>query len=261
DIELTQSPSSLAVSAGERVTMNCKSSQSLLNSRTRKNQLAWYQQKPGQSPELLIYWASTRQSGVPDRFSGSGSGTDFTLTISSVQAEDVAVYYCQQSYNLLTFGPGTKLEIKRGGGGSGGGGSGGGGSGGGGSGGGGSEVKLQESGGGFVKPGGSLRVSCAASGFTFSSYAMSWVRLAPEMRLEWVATISSAGGYIFYSDSVQGRFTISRDNAKNSLHLQMGSLRSGDTAMYYCARQGFGNYGDYYAMDYWGQGTTVTVSS
>nr|3I02_A Chain A, Immunoglobulin light chain [Mus musculus]3I02_C Chain C, Immunoglobulin light chain [Mus musculus] len=113
DIVMTQSPSSLAVSAGEKVTMSCKSSQSLLNSRTRKNYLAWYQQKPGQSPKLLIFWASTRESGVPDRFTGSGSGTDFTLTISSVQAEDLAVYYCKQSYNLRTFGRGTKLEIKR----------------------------------------------------------------------------------------------------------------------------------------------------
>nr|1N64_L Chain L, Fab 19D9D6 light chain [Mus musculus]1NLB_L Chain L, antibody 19D9D6 light chain [Mus musculus]1XCQ_A Chain A, Monoclonal antibody 19D9D6 Light chain [Mus musculus]1XCQ_C Chain C, Monoclonal antibody 19D9D6 Light chain [Mus musculus]1XCQ_E Chain E, Monoclonal antibody 19D9D6 Light chain [Mus musculus]1XCQ_G Chain G, Monoclonal antibody 19D9D6 Light chain [Mus musculus]1XCT_A Chain A, Monoclonal antibody 19D9D6 Light chain [Mus musculus]1XCT_C Chain C, Monoclonal antibody 19D9D6 L len=114
DIVMSQSPSSLAVSAGEKVTMSCKSSQSLLNSRTRKNYLAWYQQKPGQSPKVLIYWASTRESGVPDRFTGRGSGTDFTLTISSVQAEDQAVYYCKQAYiPPLTFGAGTKLELKR----------------------------------------------------------------------------------------------------------------------------------------------------
>uniref|UniRef100_UPI003D9CBF48 2D9 (VL-CL) n=1 Tax=Mus musculus TaxID=10090 RepID=UPI003D9CBF48 len=114
DIVMSQSPSSLAVSVGEKVTMSCKSSQSLLYSSDQKNYLAWYQQKPGQSPKLLIYWASTRESGVPDRFTGSGSGTDFTLTISSVKAEDLAVYYCQQCYSYpFTFGSGTKLERKR----------------------------------------------------------------------------------------------------------------------------------------------------
>uniref|UniRef100_A0A8C8W3U9 Ig-like domain-containing protein n=1 Tax=Peromyscus maniculatus bairdii TaxID=230844 RepID=A0A8C8W3U9_PERMB len=97
DIVMTQSPSSLAVSGGEKVTISCKSSQSLLYN--NKNYLAWYQQKPGQSPKLLIYLASTRYTGVPDRFTGSGSGTDFTLTISSVQPEDLEDYYCQQLHS------------------------------------------------------------------------------------------------------------------------------------------------------------------
>uniref|UniRef100_A0A3Q2H3F3 Ig-like domain-containing protein n=1 Tax=Equus caballus TaxID=9796 RepID=A0A3Q2H3F3_HORSE len=91
DIVMTQSPDSLAVSLGQRVEMKCKASQSVSSS------LDWHQHKPGQAPKLLIYRASSRASGVPDRFSGSGSGTDFTLTISSLQVEDVAVYYCMQS--------------------------------------------------------------------------------------------------------------------------------------------------------------------
>ncbi|CAH7141419.1 Igkv7-33 [Phodopus roborovskii] len=97
DIVMTQSPSSLAVSAGEKITISCRSSQSLLSGGT--NYLNWYQQKPGQAPKLLIYFASNRDTGVPDRFVGSGSGTDFTLTISSVQAEDLGDYYCQQHYS------------------------------------------------------------------------------------------------------------------------------------------------------------------
>ncbi|KAK7795460.1 hypothetical protein U0070_025022, partial [Myodes glareolus] len=93
---MTQSPFSLAVSVGEKITISCRASQSLYSSNSKKNYLNWYQQKPGQSPKLLIYYASTRETGVTDRFIGSGSGTDFTLTINSVQAEDLADYYCQQ---------------------------------------------------------------------------------------------------------------------------------------------------------------------
>uniref|UniRef100_A0A8D2AW39 Immunoglobulin V-set domain-containing protein n=1 Tax=Sciurus vulgaris TaxID=55149 RepID=A0A8D2AW39_SCIVU len=81
-----------------------------------------------------------------------------------------------------------------------------------------------------------VELSCAASGFTFSSYWMSWVRQAPGKGLEWVGYISNGGGSTYYPDSVKGRFTISRDNSKNTLYLQMSSLRTKDTATYYFAR-------------------------
>nr|8TP6_D Chain D, Light chain of 4-1-1E02 Fab [Homo sapiens]8TP6_G Chain G, Light chain of 4-1-1E02 Fab [Homo sapiens]8TP6_L Chain L, Light chain of 4-1-1E02 Fab [Homo sapiens] len=107
DIQMTQSPSSLSASVGDRVTITCRASQSV------SSYLNWYQQRSGKAPRLLIYTVTNFQSGVPSRFSGSGSGTDFTLTISSLQPEDFATYYCQESYtSRLTFGGGTKVEIK-----------------------------------------------------------------------------------------------------------------------------------------------------
>uniref|UniRef100_A0A8D0GM75 Ig-like domain-containing protein n=1 Tax=Sphenodon punctatus TaxID=8508 RepID=A0A8D0GM75_SPHPU len=98
DIVLTQTPESLAVSPGETVTIRCKTSSSVTASSSGNRYLHWYQQKPGQTPKLLIYAAFTLQSGVPARFSGSvsRSDTDFTLTISRVEADDAGDYYCQQ---------------------------------------------------------------------------------------------------------------------------------------------------------------------
>nr|P01808.1 RecName: Full=Ig heavy chain V region T601 [Mus musculus] len=118
------------------------------------------------------------------------------------------------------------------------------------------EVKLLESGGGLVQPGGSLKLSCAASGFDFSRYWMSWVRQAPGKGLEWIGEINPDSSTINYTPSLKDKFIISRDNAKNTLYLQMSKVRSEDTALYYCARLGYYGY-----FDVWGAGTTVTVSS
>uniref|UniRef100_G1LUD1 Ig-like domain-containing protein n=1 Tax=Ailuropoda melanoleuca TaxID=9646 RepID=G1LUD1_AILME len=95
EIVMTQTPLSLPVTPGEPASISCKASQSLLHS-DGNTYLHWYLQKPVQSPKRLIYRVSNRAPGVPDRFSGSGSGTDFTLKISRVEADDVGVYYCGQ---------------------------------------------------------------------------------------------------------------------------------------------------------------------
>nr|8KAD_A Chain A, Antibody light chain [Homo sapiens]8KAD_B Chain B, Antibody light chain [Homo sapiens] len=113
DVVMTQTPLSLSVTPGEPASISCRSTQSLLDSDGVNPSFDWYVQKPGQSPQLLIHRGFYRASGVPDRFSGSGSGTDFTLRISRVEAEDVGVYYCMQRIEFpLTFGGGTKVEIK-----------------------------------------------------------------------------------------------------------------------------------------------------
>ncbi|NXV02587.1 LV1 protein, partial [Cettia cetti] len=78
--------SSLSANVGDTVKITCSGSSS---------NYGWFQQKvPGTAPVTVIYDDNKRPSGIPSRFSGSKSGSTGTLTISGVQAEDEAVYFC-----------------------------------------------------------------------------------------------------------------------------------------------------------------------
>uniref|UniRef100_A0A803Y5T3 Ig-like domain-containing protein n=1 Tax=Meleagris gallopavo TaxID=9103 RepID=A0A803Y5T3_MELGA len=77
---------SIPANLGETVKITCSGSNSIYG-------YSLYQQKsPGSALVTVIYENTKRPSNIPSRFSGSYSGS--TLTITGVQAEDEAVYYC-----------------------------------------------------------------------------------------------------------------------------------------------------------------------
>nr|6P62_C Chain C, Rabbit monoclonal antibody E70 heavy chain fragment antigen binding [Oryctolagus cuniculus]6P62_F Chain F, Rabbit monoclonal antibody E70 heavy chain fragment antigen binding [Oryctolagus cuniculus]6P62_H Chain H, Rabbit monoclonal antibody E70 heavy chain fragment antigen binding [Oryctolagus cuniculus] len=120
---------------------------------------------------------------------------------------------------------------------------------------------LEESGGGLVKPGGTLTLTCKASGIDFTSgYDMCWVRQAPGKGLEWVACIYLGDGNTYYASWAKGQFTISKTSS-TTVTLQMTSLTAADTATYFCARFAGYRYSVWSYPDLWGPGTLVTVSS
>uniref|UniRef100_W5N9P0 Ig-like domain-containing protein n=1 Tax=Lepisosteus oculatus TaxID=7918 RepID=W5N9P0_LEPOC len=92
-ITVTQGPSVRSVLQGQTVTVSCKTS-SPVYSDSNGERMAWYHQKSEGAPRLVIYLVNKLNSRTTSRFSGSGSGTDFTLTITGVQAEDAGDYYC-----------------------------------------------------------------------------------------------------------------------------------------------------------------------
>nr|CAC03754.1 immunoglobulin light chain, isotype 2 [Gadus morhua] len=81
----------LSVNRGDNVKISCTETDSSSN-----YVLTWYQQKSGSPPKYLLTTTGSRASGIPSRFTGSGTKNDKTeyLLINGIQDEDEATYYC-----------------------------------------------------------------------------------------------------------------------------------------------------------------------
>nr|AES93016.1 immunoglobulin light chain [Squalus acanthias] len=111
DPALTQ-PTSVSTSQGRTVKITC----TLSGGNIGLYFTSWYWQKPGSAPMFVWYGTSTRGSGIPDRFTGSvdSSSNRMHLTITDLQSEDAADYYCAARYSstyTFIFGSGTKLNL------------------------------------------------------------------------------------------------------------------------------------------------------
>ncbi|XP_039361698.1 immunoglobulin lambda-1 light chain-like isoform X5 [Mauremys reevesii] len=97
------------VSPGGTVTLSCSLSSGAL---TDSNYPAWFQQRLGNVPRVIMHSTSTRPSGIPARFTGSRSGNTMSLTITGALAEDDADYYCSVwTGSAYVFGGGTQLTV------------------------------------------------------------------------------------------------------------------------------------------------------
>ncbi|XP_062814724.1 immunoglobulin lambda-1 light chain isoform X6 [Anolis carolinensis] len=102
-------PASTSVSLGNTIQISCSRSGSGWSSYVH-----WIQQKSGEVPRYVHGNGYNRGPGIPDRFTATASGGTGTLTITNVQAEDEADYYCvcwHNTDNVWVFGGGTHLTV------------------------------------------------------------------------------------------------------------------------------------------------------
>ncbi|XP_067861665.1 immunoglobulin lambda-1 light chain-like [Heptranchias perlo] len=102
---------SISTTPGKTVKITCTLSGGSISS----YYTSWYWQKPGSAP-VFVWYGSSRGSGIPDRFTGSvdSSTNKMHLTITNVQSEDAADYYCGATLSsaaAFNFGRGTKLNL------------------------------------------------------------------------------------------------------------------------------------------------------
>nr|4UIM_A Chain A, FAB 314.3 [Mus musculus]4UIM_C Chain C, FAB 314.3 [Mus musculus]4UIM_E Chain E, FAB 314.3 [Mus musculus]4UIM_H Chain H, FAB 314.3 [Mus musculus]4UIN_H Chain H, FAB 314.3 [Mus musculus] len=122
------------------------------------------------------------------------------------------------------------------------------------------EVQLQQSGTVLARPGASVKMSCEASGYTFTSYWMHWLKKRPGQGLEWIGTIYPGNSDSSYNQRFKGKAKLTAVTSTSTAYMELSSLTNEDSAVYYCTRERGLYYGGR-SFDYWGQGTTLTVSS
>ncbi|XP_038624816.1 uncharacterized protein LOC119947267 [Tachyglossus aculeatus] len=205
--------------AGESLRLSCQASGFNFGGYA----MNWYRVASGKSREFVASISSWDGSNtnyadaVKGRFtiSRDNANSRLYLQMNWLRVEDTARYICHVHINTIVcyhdyYGPGTTVTVKP------------------------WTESLVESGGAVKSVGESLRLSCTASRFIFGNSEMGWYRQAPGRGPEWVSHLDPSGRNPRYAEAVRGRFSISRDNAKGQLYLQLDNLQVGDSGRYYC---------------------------
>ncbi|OBS65603.1 hypothetical protein A6R68_05857, partial [Neotoma lepida] len=99
-----------------------------------------------------------------------------------------------------------------------------------------SQVQLQQSGLELVRPGASVKLSCKASSYTFTNYWVNLVKQRPGQGLEWIGSIYPDYGSTYYNQKFQDKAKLTVDKSSSTAYMELSSLTSEDSAVYYCAR-------------------------
>ncbi|OBS65824.1 hypothetical protein A6R68_05636, partial [Neotoma lepida] len=207
-VQLQQSGAEL-VRPGASVKLSCKASGYTFTDYW----VNWVKQKPGQGLEW-IGGVNPKSGGTEynQKFQGKAkltadkSSSTAYMELSSLTSEDTAVYYCVR-HSVATH----ILSVH-------------------------SQVQLQQSGAVLGRPGASVKLSCKVSGDTFDSYAMSWVKQKPGQGLEWIGSIIPTIDHTNYNQKFQGKAKLTADTSSSTVYMELSSLTSEDSAVYYCAR-------------------------
>lgn len=94
-----------------------------------------------------------------------------------------------------------------------------------------SQVQLQQSRTELMKPGASVKLSCKATGYTFTGYWIEWVKQRPGHGLEWIGEILPGSGATNYNEKFKGKATFTADPSSNTAYMQLSSLTTEDSAI------------------------------